>query len=463
MFSAATHEDPAPSFHRQGKQIVNMETYFNELASLLDRSLAPGEVYTCAFDAEASDFVRMNRGKIRQPGSVLQRYLRLHLIRGQRHAEQCFALSGDLARDRGSVASAFSWLRDTLSELPDDPHLSYATDVESSRSVKSRELPAAEEVIANVLDAAAGLDLVGIYAAGPVYRGFANSLGQRNWHEVTSFNLQWSLYHRADKAVKTAYGGFDWSAGAFEAKMHDARERLSLLAVPARSLEPGSYRAYLTPSAMEEIAGMLCWGGFSGRALATRQSCLFRVQDGEAAFDPSVGFSENTVDGVAPAFQGEGFTRPAAVPLIREGRLVGSLVSPRTAKEYALATNGANAAEMPESLDMAAGELSASDALAALDSGLYIGNLWYLNFSDRPACRMTGMTRFASFWVEHGKIVAPVNVMRFDDSLFRLLGDRLVGLTSERELVVDANSYRSRNVGSMRLPGAVVSEMAFTL
>jgi predicted Zn-dependent protease len=128
-----------------------------------------------------------------------------------------------------------------------------------------------------------------------------------------------------------------------------------------------------------------------------------------------------------------------------------------------LATNGANAAEMPESLDMAAGELSASDAIAALDRGLYIGNLWYLNFSDRPACRMTGMTRFASFWVEHGKIVAPVNVMRFDDSLFRLLGDNLVGLTSERELLVDANSYGSRSVGSMRLPGAVVSEMAFTL
>src|ERR1700682_6655728 len=133
-----------------------------------------------------SALVRMNRDKIRQPGSVLQRYLRRHLIRGQRHAEQCFALSGDLARDRVSVASAFSWLRDTLSELPDDPHLSFATNVESSRSVKSAELPAAEEVIANVLDAAAGLDLVGIYAAGPVYRGFANSLGQRNWHEVTS-------------------------------------------------------------------------------------------------------------------------------------------------------------------------------------------------------------------------------------------------------------------------------------
>jgi hypothetical protein len=53
--------------------MVNMEAYFSELATLLDRSIAPGEVYTCAFDAEASDFVRMNRGRIRQPGSVLQR------------------------------------------------------------------------------------------------------------------------------------------------------------------------------------------------------------------------------------------------------------------------------------------------------------------------------------------------------------------------------------------------------
>ena len=100
---------------------------------------------------------------------------------------------------------------------------------------------------------------------------------------------------------------------------------------------------------------------------------------------------------------------------------------------------------------------------AALDTGLYIGNLWYLNFSDRPACRVTGMTRFASFWVDQGRIVAPVNVMRFDDSVFRLFGERLVGLTSERELVVSDQSYRARSVSSMRLPGAVVSEMAFTL
>ncbi len=443
--------------------ISTMESYFNELAAFLDGALRPGEVYTCTMDAEVSDFVRMNHGKIRQPGTVAQRYVRVRLIAGRKHAEHCLTVSGDLARDREPLSQALAALRDTVGDLPDDPHLDYATDVHSSRVVRSAPTPPPEGIIATVLDAAEGLDLVGIYAAGPVYRGFANSLGQRNWHEVTSFNLQWSLYHRADKAVKTAYSGFDWSDQAFAGKMRAARDRLALLAVPARSVEPGGYRAYLTPTAMEEIAGMLCWGGFSGRALATRQSCLFRMQEGGAALDPAISFSENTANGVAPAFQDEGFSRPASVPLVKGGRLVGSLVSPRTAKEFTLAPNGANASESPESLDMAPGELAEADALSALDTGLYIGNLWYLNFSDRPACRVTGMTRFASFWVDKGRIVAPVNVMRFDDSVYRLLGERLVGLTSESELVVSDQSYRARSVSSMRLPGAVVSEMAFTL
>jgi len=58
----------------------------------------------------------------------------------------------------------------------------------ASRVVRNSALPAAEEIIETVLTAADGLDLVGIYAGGPVYRHFANSLGQRNWHEVRLFN-----------------------------------------------------------------------------------------------------------------------------------------------------------------------------------------------------------------------------------------------------------------------------------
>src|SRR4029453_7704749 len=331
--------------------------------------------------------------------------------------------------------------------------------------------PGAENIVDTVLDAAHGTDLVGLYAGGPVYRGFANSLGQRNWHEATAFNLQWSLYHRADKAVKCALSGFAWDAGALTAKMDDARVLLAHMTRPAKSLAPGKYRAYLSPAAMEYIASMLCWGGFSARALATKQSSLTRMQAANGEEDdreavrlaPIVTIVEATAEGIAPAYQGEGFVRPARVSLIEAGRLTGSLVSPRTEREFGLTANGANGWETPESLAMAGGALAANDVLAALGTGLFVGNLHYLNYSDRPACRLTGMTRFATFWVEGGEIVAPIDVLRFDDTVFRMLGPNLEALTAETELLLASDTYGSRQLASMRVPGTLLSEMTFTL
>src|SRR5918992_2397038 len=107
--------------------------------------------------------------------------------------------------------------------------------------------------------------------------------------------------------------------------------------------------------------------------------------------------------------------------------------------------------------------LKADEALRALDTGLYISNLWYLNFSDRPAGRITGMTRFATFWVEGGHVVAPVTPMRFDDSIYRMLGANLVDLTRERELLLDPSTYGERSTSSVRLPGALLSALRLTL
>jgi len=313
-----------------------------------------------------------------------------------------------------------------------------------------------------VLGLARGEDFVGFYAAGPMVRGFANSEGQRNWHAVATFSLDWSLYHRADKAVKSLYAGFAWSDAEIAARMASARDRLALVTRPARTIAPGRYRAWLAPSAMEEIASLLAWGGFSGRAQATKQSSLVRLAEGER-IDPRVTIAERIADGVAPAFQSDGFTRPPSVPLVAQGRHAGALVAPRTAREFGLVANGANAWEMPEALAMEGGALPEADALAALDTGLAIGNLWYLNYSDRAACRMTGMTRFATFWVEGGRVVAPVDVMRFDDSVYRLLGGNLEALSAQPELLLATESYGSRRLASARLPGALVSAMTFTL
>ena len=76
---------------------------------------------------------------------------------------------------------------------------------------------------------------------------------------------------------------------------------------------------------------------------------------------------------------------------------------------------------------------------------------------------MTGMTRFATFWVENGKIVAPLNVMRFDESFYRMFGTNLIGLTREREMLLDNETYGGRHVTSSRIPGALIEDFPFTL
>src|SRR5207237_5730943 len=136
-------------------------------------------------------------------------------------------------------------------------------DVSSTSSERRGHLPAPDEVVEHVTRVKH--DLVGFHAGGTICRGFANSLGQRNWHEVDTFNLEWSLYLRADKAVKTAYADVDWNTATFEEKLAESAGRLAYLEKPPRTLEPGEYRAYLAPRAMEELMSLLAWNAYSAR------------------------------------------------------------------------------------------------------------------------------------------------------------------------------------------------------
>ena len=73
------------------------------------------------------------------------------------------------------------------------------------------------------------------------------------------------------------------------------------------------------------------------------------------------------------------------------------------------------------------------------------------------------MTRFATFWVEDGEIVAPIEVMRFDDSVYRILGSNLEALTASRELRLSSDTYEQRSTASMHVPGAIVDDFRLTL
>ena len=440
-----------------------MRQYFEDLATFVEARVRPAEVVISRLSAEDSDFIRFNKSKVRQATGVRQFNWGMSLVSGTKRIDACITLSGQAALDRETLGGLLETLRAGIAQVPDDPFLLLETRARATESERRGALPDPARVIDEVLAAGKGLDLVGFFASGPIYKGFSSSVGVRHWHAVENFSFGWCLYHDRDKAVKTTYAGSTWESAAFDARMGFAREQLSRLGEKPRELKPGPYRAYIAPAAMTEILGMLSWAGFGLKSRNTKQSALIRMADQDARLSPLVTLRENTREGIASGFQGEGFVRPDAVPLVEGGRLSAPLVSPRSAREYDVPTNGANSGETPESLDLAAGSLARDQALETLGTGLYIGNLWYLNFSDRSACRMTGMTRFASFWVEGGKIRAPLNVMRFDDTAYRILGDNLEALTAERDLVPDADTYGERSTLSMRTPGALVRDFALTL
>jgi predicted Zn-dependent protease len=439
-----------------------MNEHFQTLTEWLLDAVAAPEHFTFGYNAETSDFIRFNHAQVRQAGQVEQVSASLKLIDQGRQADLQLTLSGDTEVDCARLAAGLLQLRDTLPLLPEDPYLLInAGDWRHTRD-QATPLPDAEQVVRHVCQAAAGLDLVGIYAAGSLRRGFASSHGAIGWHQANSFNLDWSLFHANGEAVKCNYAEAQWQAAQFEQRLQRGREQLAFLGQPLKHLPPGQYRAYLAPAAMDEIVGMLGWGGFSAQALASRSSPLQRLYGDELHLSPLVTFSEQVSDSLSPAFSEEGYPR-RDLTLVRSGRAVERLVDSRSAAEYGLANNGAGGGEAPSALTMAAGLLQEQDILRELGTGLYISNLWYLNYSDRPAARMTGLTRFATFWVENGQIQAPVSTMRFDDSLYSLLGNQLEALTHEREMILSTSTYGERQTASSLLPGALIKKLTLTL
>ena len=422
-----------------------------------------GETSAGWLAAERSDFVRFNRGRVRQCGSVERATLELRLIAGDRQARRLVTLSGAAGEDRARVDSGFDWLRAALGRGAPDPWLCFSATPSASLELGRGCLPGADEAIDAVRSAAGDADLVGFHAAGPLARGFASSLGHDHWHEADAWFFDHSIHAGEGRAVKATLAGGDWSAQLVRASVREALAQAELLRRPPRQLAPGRYRSYLSPAAVAELLGLLAWDGFSARAHRSGHACLARLRSGDAALDPRVRIAEDLARARVPRFQADGFSRPARLQLVDGGRFAGWLVSPRSGREFGLDDNGAADAECPEALSMDGGGLAPSQALARLGTGVAIGNLWYLNFSDREACRITGMTRFASFWVEDGEAVAPIAPMRFDDSIYRMLGESLEELTTGATAIPDTDSYEGRRSGSITAPGALLSGLELTL
>ncbi len=445
-----------------GSFSASVRSHFNAVADGVLASLTAGEELTVNLTAEETLFVRFNNNRVRQNTDVTQISLSLRLQSQGRTVEKSRTLSGALEVDRPAVARLLDACREEVLTLPVDPNQVPMVNNGSSQEEFLGDLLPAHRVVGSVVDPAAGCDLAGLYAGGVVIRGNRNSKGQSHWFATETFFLDYSLYN-GSLAAKGSYAGTHWRNADWAANLARTQSLLALLGRPQQNVKPGGYRTYLAPKAFSDLLGMLGWNALSAAAWKQGRSPFKKLIEKEASLSPLLSLEENFALGLTPRFNSLGEVSPERVALIQRGELMQTLVSARTAKEYGLSSNGASESEAPRALDTACGSLREADVLNELGTGLYLSNLHYLNWSDPVSARVTGMTRYACFWVEQGEIVGPIKDLRWDESLYQALGSKLMGLTTHSEIDPATDTYFQRALGGSRTPGALIDGFTFTL
>ena len=425
-------------------------------------NLRPDEDVTVSLEAEETLYLRLNNNRVRQNTDVTQRVLQIRYQGGGRTIDHGMNLSGQVDTDCRSIDAVLERCRLDSAVLPQDPFQVPVQNHGSSREVFRGQLLTPEALISAIVEPAGGCDLVGFYAGGVVISANRNSKGQNHWFETENFFFDYSLYN-GPQAVKGVYAASSWSAPDWAANLERSKASLHLLKRPMQSVQPGAYRSYFAPAAFADLLGMMSWGALSAAAWKQGRSPFKKLMEKELQLSTLLSVSENFGMGLTPRFNDLGEVAPQSLGLIEAGTLSNLLVSSRSAKEYGLQANGASDHESPRALDVAAGSLADQDILGALGSGLYLSNLHYLNWSDPVSARVTGMTRYACFWVEGGEIVGPINNLRWDESLYNALGPQLLALGSQAEVSPEVGTYSKRSPGGLRAPGALIDAFHFTL
>jgi predicted Zn-dependent protease len=445
-----------------------MKNYFQSLASAIFRELHRGEHLFLNLAGDDSQFIRINEAKVRQSGVVENYFLDFTFVLGE--------VEGSLKKGTGQITLCLDeqddlnrlreWLDDLRKELPNFPIDPYAElpaqKSEESVHESSASLLARQEAAKKLVNPWTGYDVAGFYAAGPVVRGMANSAGLFHWFKTESFSFDYSLFTPAQKALKAHYFGTRWDDDKYSRQVQDSILKRSLLEKISEKISPGQYRVYLTPAAVADILNILGYA-FGELSIQTSKSAMRFLRSGEKRLSDKFTLIEDFTDGLVPQFNEEGELAQNNLVLVENGKLQSTLIHSRTAKEYGLRANGAGRRECLRAPVVPAGNLGEPEILMSLGTGIYISNLHYLNWSDEVNGRITGMTRYACFWITEGKISSPIENLRFDENIFDLLGSSLEQLTSFDEYIPETLTYGYRQIGGIRTPGMLLSKMNFTL
>lgn len=420
-----------------------------------------GASTTTSLDAESSLFVRYNNHRVRQNSQVEQATAKVLLTWQQKSYRFSYSLTSQPDDDLKKLKVPFlKILKDWDNLLSENVDFKIAPKQSSSLYWWSEYNP--NQILNFISNATSHVDFTGLVTIGPVLNCVRNSNGVNHEFLTELVIVDYSLYD-GPRAVKGLYSARNWNENEFTQRLRQTQSLLEMMKKPRVELKPEAYRVYLGPSAVSEMSQMLNWGAVSQRSYKLGRNPLKRLIEKEALLSPLFSVSEDFSLGMGPQFNSLGEETPPLIQIIQKGSLKNLLTSTKSAIEFNVESNLAEEDEGFRSMSIDTGTLKRDQILSSLGTGIFISNLHYLNWSNPMDARITGMTRYACFWVEKGQIQGPIADLRFDDTLFDLWGEDLESVTDFAELEPQATTYLQRHLGGKRVPGMLIKKMKFTL
>lgn len=441
---------------------------FQTICSQVFDSLKENEQLTVYLEGENSQYFRFNDSKLRQSGIIEDYAVTISLFSGKKSLQSSTTLSSDIKSSVSNLTNEINALRDPLSLIPENDFTCFPDPFESLDIVKSGQLPKREEILEALMDTISSDNLTGVWTSGKIFRACSTSEGTNHWFEKDSFIFDFSLIDAQENMVKVLFPGSNWDKSKFVAAFHEASEKLKLMNKPKMELKPGKYRVWFEPNAVADFVDMFNWNGVSESSFRNGSSCLLKLRNSDTRLSNLFSLNEAFSSLSTAPFNSRGEVSED-VAIIQNGILSNTLVNAKTALEYKISSNFAEEpnswgmGEYMRSPHMEAGDIDNEERLEKLGTGIFISNIHYLNWSDTLGGRITGLTRYACYWVEDGKLVAPIKTMRFDDSFYNFFGSNLEGVGKEVLARPVIETYDGRNPGETTCPGILVKDFELTL
>ncbi len=441
---------------------------FHDISSQVFSFLENNEQLTIYLEGENSQYFRFNDSKLRQSGIIEDYAVTISLFSGKKSLQSATTVSSDIESSVINLKNEIQALRDPLSLIPENEFTSFPDNFESIEMIKSGQLPDRNEILETLMDVITKDYLTGVWTSGKIFRACSTSEGTNHWFEKDSFIFDFSLIDEKENMVKVLFPGNDWDKDRFTAAFQEASSKLKLMNKPKIELKPGKYRVWFEPNAVADFVDMFNWNGVSESAFRNGSSCLLKMRSSDQKLSNLFSLKESFSSQATASFNSRGEVSND-VSIIHKGEIMNTLVNSKTALEYNMVSNFAEESnswgmgEYMRSPLMESGDIENDECLEKLGTGIFISNIHYLNWSDTLGGRITGLTRYACYWVENGKMVAPIKTMRFDDSFYNFFGSNLEGVGKEISARPVIETYDGRNPGETTCPGILVNDFELTL